>query len=224
MNINAAEATIDLLYREGLLMNVADLYALSYEQVLPLERFAEKSARKLVESITASQEVPFARVLFALGIRYVGETVAAKLATALGSMEKLIAADRESLEAVDEIGERIASSLLDYFAAAENLEVVERLRNYGLCFEAESNELSLSKKLEDKSFVISGVFEQHSRDELKALISRHGGKNTSAISKKTDYILAGANMGPSKYEKAEKLSVPIIEEKEFLLMIERDEL
>ena len=223
MDINAAEATIDLLYREGLLMNVADLYALSYEQVLPLERFADKSSRKLVDSIAASREVPFSRVLFALGIRYVGETVAAKLAAALGSMEKLMAADRESLEAVDEIGERIASSLLEYFADEKNLQLVERLSNYGLCFESEASEIPLGSELEGLSIVISGVFELYSRDELKALISTHGGKNTSSISKKTDYILAGANMGPSKYEKAEKLGVPIIGEKNFLSMIGIDE-
>ena len=223
MDINAAEATIDQLYREGLVRNVADLYDLKYEQVLSLERFAEKSARNLVKSIEASKAVPFPRVLFALGIRYVGETVAAKLAAAFGSMDRLMQADRESLEAVDEIGERIAESLRDYFAREQNREMIRRLRESGLRFEAEAEAKPLSSTLEGKSFVISGVFEHYSRDDLKELIILNGGKNASSISGKTDYVLAGTNMGPSKYAKAEKLGIPVIGENEFLDMIGREE-
>jgi DNA ligase (NAD+) len=220
MDINAAEATIDQLYREGLIMNVADLYSLRFEDILELERFGEKSARNLIESIEASSEVPFARVLYALGIRYVGETVARKLARSFGSMKALMEADREALEAVDEIGVRIAESLEDYFSSEENRDLIRRLTGAGLSMEAEKGAEEQGHKLEGKSFVISGVFTHHSRDELKQIIERNGGKNTGSISKKTDYVLAGENMGPSKYEKARSLGVPIITEEEFISMLE----
>ena len=220
MDINAAEATIDQLFRAGLVTDVADLYSLDYEEVLELDRFAEKSALNLIESISNSKSVPFPRLLYALGIRYVGETVARKLAEAFGSFEKLMVADQEMLEEVDEIGERIALSLIDYFDDPDNMEIIRRLQSYGLQFELFGQPLLLSSTLMDKSIVISGVFESHSRDEYKILIEQHGGKNTSSISKKTDFILAGENMGPSKYEKAQKLGITILTEKDFLSMLD----
>ncbi|MCP4313492.1 MAG: NAD-dependent DNA ligase LigA [Bacteroidetes bacterium] len=219
MDINAAEATIDQLFREGLVCDVADLYSLQYEDVIGLDRFAEKSASNLVESIAVSRKVPFPRLLYALGIRYVGETVARKLAEAFGSMEALIKADRQSLEDVDEIGERIAQSLIDYFDEPDNMELTSRLESAGLQFKLEHQRSAVSQTLANKIFVISGVFESHSRDEYKTIIEQNGGKFTTSISKKTDYILAGENMGPSKYEKAQKLGIPILNEQEFLFML-----
>lgn len=219
MDINAAEATIDLLFREAQVSNVADLYDLQYEEVLGLDRFAEKSAQNLIDSITASKAVPFPRVLYALGIRYVGETVARKLAEAFGSMDALIAANQEALEDVDEIGERIAQSLIEYFDDPDNMELIRRLQAQGLQFELSGQKELLSASLKNQIFVISGVFEFHSREEYKSLIEAHGGKLSSSISKKTSYILAGKNMGPSKYEKATKLGVTILKENEFLSML-----
>jgi DNA ligase (NAD+) len=219
MDINAAEATIDQLFREGLVKDVADLYSLGYEDLLRLDRFAEKSAQNLIASIAASRNVPFPRLLYALGIRYVGETVARKLAEAFGSMEALIRADRQALEAVEEIGERISQSLIDYFNDPENMDIIRRLEAHGLQFELTRQRNFLSRKLMDKSFVISGVFESHSREDYKTMIEQNGGKFTSSVSSKTDYILAGANMGPGKYEKAQKLGIKIITEQEFLSML-----
>jgi len=219
MEINAAEATIDLLFREGLVTDPSDLYKLDVLQIKDLERFGEKSAHKLVKSIQSSREIPFPRVLYALGIRYVGETVARKLAEAKLSMERLMEADHESLEQVDEIGERIAQSLLSYFSEEDNLQLVERLKSAGLQMEMGSNTERSSEILAGKSIVISGVFVQHSRDELKTIIEQHGGKNSASISARTDYILAGENMGPSKYQKAQKLEIPIITEEQFLAML-----
>lgn len=220
MDINAAEATIDLLFRKGLVSDPSDLYSLEYEEALELDRFAEKSAQNLVDSIAASKEVPFPRLLYALGIRYVGETVAKKLTEAFGSMDVLIAAEKQALEDVDEIGERIAESLTAYFDDPDNMEIIRKLQARGLQFELTGQPQKLSHSLEDKSFVISGVFEFHSREEYKSMIELHSGKLTTSISKKTDYILAGENMGPSKYEKASKLGITILTEKEFLSMIE----
>jgi len=219
MEINAAEATIDLLFREGLVKDASDLYTLDKLQIKNLERFGEKSANKLIKSIESSKEIPFPRVLYALGIRYVGETVARKLAEAKLSMEHLMEADQETLEQVDEIGERIALSLLSYFSEAHNLRLVERLKSAGLQMEMESNKTLAGNQLAGKSFVISGVFVQHSRDELKTIIEQHGGKNSASISARTDYILAGEKMGPGKYQKAQKLGIPIITEEQFLTMI-----
>ena len=219
MDINAAEATIDLLFREGLVTDPSDLYKLDVLQIKDLERFGEKSAHKLVKSIQSSREIPFPRVLYALGIRYVGETVARKLAEAKLSMERLMKADHESLEQVDEIGERIAQSLLSYFSEESSLQLVERLKSAGLQMEMGSNTERSSEILAGKSIVISGVFVQHSRDELKTIIEQHGGKNSASISARTDYILAGENMGPSKYQKAQKLEIPIITEEQFLAML-----
>lgn len=219
MDINAAEATIDLLFRKGLIRDVSDLYKLDYHELKKLERFGDKSADRLLKSIEASKSIPFPRVLFALGIRYVGETVARKLAEAMLSMEGLKKADQESLEQVDEIGERIASSLISYFDQEENLNLIERLRSAGLQMSMEKRSERASDIFSGLSFVISGVFKQHSRDELKQIIEEHGGKNSASISARTDYLLAGDNMGPSKYEKAQKLGVPIITEDQFLTMI-----
>lgn len=219
MDINAAEATIDLLFREGLVRNPADLYRLDQETVATLERFGEKSARNLINSIALSSEVPFPRVLYALGIRYVGETVARRLAEEFGSMDRLMAADMETLTGVDEIGERIALSVRSWFSEPANREMIERLRSEGLRFAMEKTGRPDSAALDGRTFVISGIFEKHSRDELKSLIERHGGRSSGSISSKTDYILAGENMGPSKQEKARKLGIPIISEDEFLSML-----
>jgi len=219
MDINAAEATIDQLFREGLVRDVADLYNLRYEDVLVLDRFAEKSAQNLVDSISTSREVAFPRLLYALGIRYVGETVARKLAEAFGSMEALIGSDQEALENVDEIGERIATSLGEYFDEPDNMEIIHKLKASGLQMEMREQRSVLSNTLADKIFVISGIFLSHSRDEYKNIIEENGGKHSASISKKTDFILAGENMGPSKLEKAQKLGIPILSEQDFLSMI-----
>ncbi len=219
MEINAAEATIDLLFREGLVKDASDLYMLTFHQVRDLERFGEKSANNLIESIQSSRQTPFPRVLYALGIRYVGETVARKLAEAFLSMERLMEADRESLEQVDEIGERIAESLLSYFGNEDNQQFIARLKAAGLRMEMEPAREIISKSLAGKTFVISGIFSLHSREELKDIILQHGGKNSTSISARTDYILAGENMGPSKYQKAQKLGIPIITEEQFLAML-----
>jgi DNA ligase (NAD+) len=221
MDINAAEATIDLLFRNGLVKNAADLYSLEMASVRNLERFGEKSANNLIESIHLSRRVPFSRVLYALGIRYVGETVARKLAEAKLSMENLMKAGQEELEEVDEIGERIAQSLLSYFQDERNRQLIGRLEAAGLQFKMEARGDTVSDLLAGSTFVISGVFEQHSREELKSIIEQHGGKNSASISAKTSYILAGENMGPSKYEKAQKLGVPIITEEDFMEMLSR---
>ncbi|MCK5137077.1 MAG: NAD-dependent DNA ligase LigA [Bacteroidales bacterium] len=219
MDINAAEATIDLLFREGLISNTSDLYTLDYDQVVNLERFGEKSTQNLQESVKASKQVPFPRVLYALGIRYVGETVAKKLAKAFLNLDNLMAADESALEQVDEIGERIAQSVIAYFENPLNQSLIHQLKTHGLQFELTSSPFTLSNTLKGKSFVISGVFEKYSREELKALIEQHGGKNVASISSKTDFILAGENMGPSKLEKAQKLGIPILTENEFISML-----
>ncbi|MGW8315598.1 MAG: NAD-dependent DNA ligase LigA [Bacteroidales bacterium] len=219
MDIHAAEATIDLLYRRDLIHDPADLYTLEFDSVVELERFGEKSAGNLLESIEASREVPFPRVLYALGIRYVGETVARKLALAFGSIDALMEADQEALVAVDEIGDRIAQSVMDYFGNPVHREMVQRLRQYGLQMKTVAEPAGQTQTLGGKTFVVSGVFKSGSRDEIKALIEAHGGRNTGSVSAKTDYILAGENMGPSKREKAEKLGISIITEDEFLSMI-----
>ena len=219
MDINAAEATIDQLFRKGLVTNVADLYDLTYDQLLGLERFGEKSARNLVDSIAASRKVPYPRVLYALGIRHVGETVARKLAVSFGSMEALTKAGKEELEEVDEIGSRISSSLMEYFSDPSNQSLLGRLEKEGLQFRMEESNEERSDNLAGMTFVITGVFRIHSRDRIKELIMANGGKNTASISKNTNYVLAGENMGPGKLEKASKLGIPIISEEEFLEML-----
>ncbi|THF51544.1 NAD-dependent DNA ligase LigA [Flavobacterium supellecticarium] len=213
--------TVALLYNNGLVHDYADLYELTKEQVIPLERMAEKSADNLIKGIEKSKEVPFERVLFALGIRYVGETVAKKLAKHYKTIDALAQASLEDLVLVDEIGERIAQSVLDFFANEANKIIIERLRSFGVQLEmGVHHDTAVSELLSGKTFVVSGVFEKFSRDDLKKAIEDNGGKVASSISKKTDYVVAGANMGPSKLEKASQLNIPIITEDDFLLMLQ----
>lgn len=221
MNINIGPETVEDLFNVGLVKNIADLYDLRITDLLTLERWAEKSARNLMNSLRESKAVPFERVLYALGIRYVGETVAKRLASSFHSIDRLMEASFEQLVDVDEIGDRIAQSVVVYFSDAENRQIVERLRAHGLQMEVSEEVLAnRSERLKGLTFVISGTFTQHSRDEYKAMIEQHGGKNTGSVSGKTSYILAGENMGPAKLEKAAKLGVRIIREDEFLKMIE----
>ncbi|MCR9228970.1 MAG: NAD-dependent DNA ligase LigA [Flavobacteriaceae bacterium] len=209
--------TVELLFKEGLIGNYADLYILTKEQILPLERMADKSAENLVNGVQASKAIPFERVLFALGIRYVGETVAKKLAKAFKDIEALMAASEEDLVAVDEIGERIAASVVSFFSEPANVAIIERLKSYGLQFSLSEAQLeNQTELLKGNTFVISGVFETISRNDLKKLIEDNGGKVSSSISSKTNFLVAGDNMGPSKRTKAEGLGVPIISEQEFL--------
>ena len=224
MNIEGlGPETVDLFYQEGLIHDIADLYTLQTADICRLERMGEKSAENIIQGIERSKEVPYERVLFALGIRFVGETVAKKVAKAFRSIEALASVNLDDLIHVDEIGEKIAGSIIQYFANEKNRILVERLRQSGLKLEADEEDLSgYSDKLKGMSIVISGVFARHSRDEYKALIEKHGGKNVGSISKKTSFILAGDNMGPSKLEKAQQLNIPIKDENEFLAMIEEE--
>jgi DNA ligase (NAD+) len=221
MNIDGLGAeTIDLLYNEGLIKNIADLYDLKKEQISQLERLGDKSADRILKSLEESKQVPFEKVLFALGIRFVGETVAKILANRLISIEQIESATLEQLTEIDEIGGRIAESVRAYFSNPDSIALVERLKTVGL--QMRLNEESLanrSEKLNGLSIIISGTFEKNSRDDLKKMIEQNGGKNVSSISKNTNYLLAGNNIGPSKLEKAEKLNIPIISEDEFLNMI-----
>lgn len=212
--------TVELLFKEGLINDYADLYKLTKEDILPLERMADKSAENLVKGVADSVQVPFERVLFALGIRYVGETVAKKLAKAYKNIDALKEAPLEHLIAVDEIGERIAQSVINFFSNEKNINAIERLRSYGVQMSISQEKLqNQTTILEGSTFVVSGVFEQLSRDELKKKIEDNGGKVGSSISSKTTYLVAGDKMGPSKRNKAEKLGVPIISEQEFLNML-----
>ena len=222
MNIDGLGAeTIDQFYQEGLIHTIADLYALKAPDIARLERMGKKSALNIMEGIRASKEVPFERVLFALGIRFVGETTAKTLAKAFRSIDALAKASLDDLMQVDEIGARIAQSILQYFADERNRELIERLREAGIQLEMEELDMSeYTDKLSGKSIVISGVFAHHSRDEYKEIIEKNGGKNVGSISKKTSFILAGDNMGPAKLEKANKLGVPILTEEEFLKLLE----
>jgi DNA ligase (NAD+) len=219
MNIDGiGEETVAQLYEAGLIRNVADLYNLDKDSLLKLDRMAEKSVENLLLGIENSKEIPFERVLFALGIRYVGETVAKKLAQAYQNMEDLKSASFESLMDVYEVGERIASSVVNFFNNPENIHLVERLKEKGLKFESTLKELK-SEVLLGKNVVVSGVFEKVSREELKALIEVHGGKNVGSVSSKTDFLLAGEGMGPSKLKKATDLGVRLLSENEFLTWI-----
>lgn len=221
MNINIGPETVDDLYNAGYVKNPADLYSVKTADLLRLERWAEKSAENFMKSVDVSKHVPFERVLFALGIRYVGETVAKKLAYAFHTIENLQQAPMEQLMEVDEIGERIAQSVVAYFANPKNKELVRRLKEYGVQMSVSEESVAMrSDKLAGKSVVISGTFAKHSRDEYKLMIEQHGGKNVGSVSGKTDFILAGDNMGPAKLEKAAKLGVKILDEEEFLKMIE----
>ena len=221
MDINGmGDETVELLYKNGLIKDISDLYYLQYEDVLKLDRMAEKSARNLLEGIEASKAIPYARVLFALGIRYVGETVAKKLSSAFRTIDQLMEASTEDLLKVDEIGERIALSISEYFSIPEHRMMIERLKQAGLQFEnTEKEKEKLSDILNGKIVVISGVFNKYSRDEIKELVEVNGGKNAGSISGKTDYVVAGENMGPAKLEKAKQLNIPILDEEAFLSMI-----
>lgn len=221
MNIDGlGPETVDTFYRLGLIKDTADLYQLTAEDIKNLDRMGEKSAENIIKGIKASKEVPFERVLFALGIRFVGETVAKKIAKFFNSIEELENADLEKLTSVDEIGEKIAQSILIYFSSPLNVSLIERLKSAGLQLYRKEEDLNeYTDKLAGQSIVISGVFTHHSRDEYKDLIEKNGGKNVGSISTKTSFILAGENMGPSKLEKAHKLGIKIISEDEFLTLI-----
>ena len=211
--------TVVLLYENGLVKNIADLYELCPEDVLPLERMAEKSAKNLIKGVAASKEKSFSKVLFGLGIRFVGEAVAKKLVEAFGDIDALIAAKFDQLVAVDEIGDRIAESLIEFFSNTENLSLIHRLRINGLKFQSDKPQNKGDLALSDKKFVISGVFETLSREELKEKIEFNGGSVMSSISKKTDYVVAGNGMGPSKKFRAVELGVPIINEATFYKLL-----
>jgi DNA ligase (NAD+) len=209
----------ETLYQAGLVKNVADFYDLKYSDLQALERMGEKSANNILAGIEASKSQSFERVLYALGIRYVGETVAKKLASAFGTMDRLIEATPEELIAVDEIGDRIAESVIHYFTEEEHIRMMGRLKSSGLQFEAQILEKK-GNQLEGKTFVISGVFEIHTREQLKDMVEAHGGKMASSVSAKTSFLLAGSGIGPSKLSKAESLGVPLLSETEFLSLIE----
>lgn len=218
MNIDGLGAeTVTLLYKNGLVKNYADLYELKKEQILPLERMAEKSADNLIKGIEQSKQIAFERVLFALGIRFVGETVAKKLAKHYKNIDSLMQADYNALINVDEIGDKIALSIRSFFKDVGNLEIINRLKSYGLQFQVEAKEdTQVSNKFEGMTMVVSGKFETFSRDEIKQKIEDYGGKNGSSITGKTSVVVAGADMGPAKLEKATKLGIPIWSEEDFV--------
>lgn len=221
MNIDGlGPETVDMFYRLGLIQNTADLYSLTPDDIKGLDRMGEKSAENIIRGIAKSKEVPFERAIFALGIRFVGETVAKKIARSFKDIEELEQADMETLINIDEIGEKIAQSILSYFTNESNKELVSRLKSAGLqLFRTEEDLSGHTDKLNGLSIVISGVFTHHSRDEYKDLIEKNGGKNVGSISAKTSFILAGENMGPAKLEKAGKLGIKIMSEEEFLELI-----
>lgn len=221
MDIAGGSETVEHLFNARLIHTIADLYTLQWEQIAQLERWAEKSAKNLIQSIADSANIPYPRVLYALGIRFVGETVAKKIAKAFPSIDLLMQATVEQLVEVDEIGERIAQSVVDFFQKEENRVIVSKLRQYGIQMAlSETETRQQTNKLNGAIVVISGTFEKYSRDEYKDLIEQNGGKNSGSISAKTNYVLAGANMGPAKLEKAQKLGVEIVNEDQFLKMIE----
>jgi DNA ligase (NAD+) len=221
MNIESlGEKTIELFYDEGMIKSIADFYELKYDDIIGLEGFKDKSTRNILDGIEASKRVPFPRVLYALGIRYVGETVAKKLAYHFKNIGALETATYEQLCDVEEIGGKIAESVVQHFENPDHKSLIGRLKNYGLQFAIDEAELAdRTDKLQGKTFVISGVFTKVSRDELKDLITKNGGKNTGSVSKSTSYLVAGENMGPEKRKKAESLGVQIISEDEFLDMV-----
>jgi DNA ligase (NAD+) len=219
MDIGAAEATIELMFREGLIRDAGDLYSLTWEEVEELERFAEKSASNLINSIQESVEIPFERVLYALGIRYVGETVARKIARHFYSLERIKSATFEELVAAEEVGEKIAESVMLFFEDPNNRKLIEKLESAGLQFQS-AHSTPKGTKLEGLTIVISGSFEKHSREELKKMIEENGGKNAGSISARTDYLLGGEGIGPSKMQKVQDLRIPLISEEEFLKMLE----
>ena len=214
--------TVELLFKQGLINNYADLYELKKEQIVPLERMADKSAENMINGILNSKKIPFERVLFALGIRFVGETVAKKLAKHYKNIDNLMQATAMELIMVDEIGEKIAESVVEFFSKPDNRAIIQRLKDHGIQFQISEEELQgQTDILQGKTFVVSGVFEKISRDQLKKLIEKNGGKVSGSISAKTSYVVAGENMGPSKLEKATSLGIPIISEDEFLGMVVR---
>jgi len=234
MNIDSlGEGKIEMLYDNNLVNNVADLYDLSYDKMIDLEKtypateekkerkisFKDKTVNNILKGVENSKDTNFESVLFALGIRYVGETVAKKLARHFKNIDSLMIADFDELVDVDEVGERIAQAVIDYFYEGKNKYLISRLQQKGLCFEIDDESEDIINKLDGKSFVVSGVFEKFSRNEIKRLIEKNAGKNVSAISLKTDYVLAGENMGPAKLKKANELGISIISEEEFLKMI-----
>lgn len=221
MNIDGlGPETVDLFYRLGLIRNAADLYDLTVEKIKGLDRMGEKSAENIIAGITQSKKIPFERVIFALGIRFVGETVAKKIARAFKDIDELRQATFEKLISIDEIGEKIGESILLYFANQVNLRLIERFKTAGLQLcRTEENIKEYTNKLAGKSIVISGIFTHHSRDEYKDLIEKNGGKNVGSISAKTSFVLAGENIGPSKLEKANKIGIPIVSEDDFLKLI-----
>ena len=221
MNIDGlGSETINLLYQNGLLHNIADIYELRIPDLSRLERLGMKSAYNIKDGVEKSKQVPFERVVFALGIRFVGETIAKKLALAFKTIENMEKARLDELVEVEEIGERIAQSVVNYFADERNIDVVERLKSYGLQMSVTEDKLeNKSNILSGMTIVISGTFSKHSRDEYKTIIEQNGGKNTGSVSAKTSFILAGENMGPEKFNKAEKLNVRIMNEDEFLELI-----
>jgi DNA ligase (NAD+) len=219
MNIEGLGAeTIDLLFEKRYLNSISDLYDLQFDQIVNLEGMAEKSANNLLQGLQDSKMVPFSRVLFAMGIRHVGETVAKKLVNHFENIHALSDASKEELMEVDEIGEKIADSIISYFLNPNHLKTLDKLISVGLQFQNEKK-LNQSNKLEGKTFVVSGVFETFSRDEIKLLIEENGGKNVGSISSKTSFVIAGDNMGPSKLKKAQDLNISIINEEDFRRMI-----
>ena len=220
MNINIGPETVEDLYNAGFVRNVADLYTVRFADLMRLERWAEKSARNFLESLEASKKTPFERVLFALGIRFVGETVAKRLANAFISYSNLAIASFDELTAVEEVGERIAQSVVNYFSDDRNTKLGSRLTAYGLQMQlSDERQTVRTDRLKGQTVVISGTFTRHSRDEYKAMIEQHGGKNSGSVSGKTDFLLAGDNMGPSKLEKAIKIGVKIMNETDFLKLL-----
>jgi len=221
MNIEGlGEETIDMLYNAGLVRNIADLYELKKEQLVKLERMGDKSASNIIASIENSKKAPYHKVIYALGIRHVGETIAKILAQHFRDIDSLMSAGMEELTSINEIGPKIASSIINYFSDKENREIIERLKSYGIKLSAEEKASTQKEgKLSGKTIVISGIFSKHSREEYKEMIEKHGGKNASSVTNNTSFILAGENMGQSKKEKAEELGIPIITEDEFLKML-----
>jgi DNA ligase (NAD+) len=213
------EETIELLFNKGLIRNFADLYELTKEQLIPLERMGEKSAANIIKSINESLKVPYHRVLFALGIRHVGETVARTISKEFRSIDELMAADIDKLKGIREIGPKIAGSIVAYFLDRENIEIIARLKTYGLTLHSGQKESISTGLLEGKSIVITGVFSRYTREEYKEMIEKHGGKNASSISGSTSFVLAGENMGPAKMDKATSLGIEIIDETTFLKML-----
>ncbi|MBL6664192.1 MAG: NAD-dependent DNA ligase LigA [Flavobacteriales bacterium] len=221
MNIDGLGAeTIDALVEAGFIRNISDLYSLSYEQLISMDRMADKSVRNLLDGLEASKVMPFEKVLFGLGIRFVGETVSKKLAKAFKSIDAIISASYDALVETDEIGEKIALSISNHFQDQDNVDLIQKLKLSGLCFEKEDEGMD-SELLAGLSIVISGTFNQYSRDEIKKMIEMNGGKNSSSISKKTSILVAGENMGPSKLKKASDLNIEIINEEEFLNRIKK---